>query len=86
VRQGEGRVLRPVRSVLWTLGTTCAVVLVLLFPGSGGARGLASGTPPTPPFMAGEGKSGPQATVSQAAATLPTGFTDTAVFSGLTNP
>jgi len=74
------------RSVLRTLSTTCAVVLVLLFPGSGGALGLGSGAPPKPPFMAGEGKSGPQAAVSQAAATLPTGFTDTAIFSGLTNP
>ena len=64
-----------------------AGALVLLFPGAAPAPSQAASGTQVPRFMAGEGQSAPGAAVAApAAATLPSGFTDTTVFSGLTNP
>ena len=60
---------------------------VLLFPGAVSAPSQAASRTEPPPFMAGEHSS---ATTAPPAAptveTLPAGFTDSTVFSGLTNP
>ncbi len=62
--------------------------LLLLVPGAVAAPSHASGGQP-PPFLAGQGASVSAAAAPAAAApaaSLPAGFSDTTVFSGLTNP
>ena len=75
------------RAGRWIMAGAVAAAVVLLFPGALPARSQAAPATTAPPFLAGEGASATgAAAVAPAAASLPAGFTDTAVFSGLTNP
>jgi glucose/arabinose dehydrogenase len=85
---GEGAVQEgaSVRAGRRRLVALAAGLVVLLFPGAVPVSShAASGTQP-PPFMGGEGKSATGGAAAASAAVLPSGFTDTTVFSGLTNP
>ena len=75
------------RTGRWRLiGVILGAFVLLLFPGALPARTDAPTTSP-PRFMSGEGANGAAAAaVAPAAAALPQGFTDTSVFTGLTNP
>ena len=86
---GEGAVAGSVsmRTGRRRLIAVVAGALVLLFPGAAPAPSQAASGTQVPRFMGGEGQSATGAAVAApAAATLPTGFSDTTVFSGLTNP
>ena len=78
-----------VRTGRWCAAAVAAAAVVLLFPGAVPARSHAASGNRPPAFLTGEGagSAAPSAAApAPGASTLPAGFTDTTVFSGLTNP